>query len=399
MALTSQMARTGSGGRLYTSRRRGRRRANRTRRVVGVTLLLVLISAAAFWWIKDEPAPAAAEAARAAEPGGASEPLAIGSTPVAGVTEPRIRFDDAGSNPAPARPEPDELTMGAPLPPGGANHSPIADPDDAAPAGADSAVAALIADAERALASNEPLVARLLLNRALHDPRASEADRASIRARLSALNDEILFSPRIVEGDPLTERYVIKPNDSLAKIVKAENLAVDWRLIQRINRIGDPRRIRPGQTIKLIRGPFDAVIDKSDYRMDVYARLADDGSADARVYIASFPVGLGQYGSTPVGAWVVRRHSKLVNPPWTNPQTGQRYSADNPDNPIGERWIGLEGVDENTTVLSGYGIHGTIEPESVGAEASMGCVRMRAEDVDFIYELLTEGVSRVEIIP
>jgi len=398
MALASQSARVSSSGRLYTSRR-GRRRINRPRRFLGVIALIALTLAAGWWWMSDTPAPAAADT-------GGGAPIAQPRTPIpsqAVSADPRINFTDEAraANAAPSHPEPfDDLTMGDA--PSSTEPTPAAQPSisqSTTPTPGSGAVAALLADADNALAANEPLIARLLLNRALHDPRASASDQGELRTRLTALNEEILFSPRVVEGDPLTERYIIKPNDSLAKITSAESLQVDWRLLQRINQISDPRRIRIGQTIKLIRGPFDAVIDKSDYRLDLYARLGEDGSTDARMYIASFPVGLGQYGSTPVGSWIVRRNSKLIDPPWTNPQTGQRYSAGNPDNPIGERWIGLEGTNDDTMILSGYGIHGTIDPQSVGTEASMGCVRMRAEDVNLVYEMLTEGVSRVEIQP
>ena len=70
---------------------------------------------------------------------------------------------------------------------------------------------------------------------------------------------------------------------------------------------------------------------------------------------------------------------------------------DNPMNPIGERWIGLVGIDEHTKDLSGLGMHGTIDPDSIGTNSSMGCVRMHGEDVSQMYEMLVGGVSTVEI--
>jgi len=66
-------------------------------------------------------------------------------------------------------------------------------------------------------------------------------------------------------------------------------------------------------------------------------------------------------------------------------------------NPIGERWIGLRGIDERNKDLSGLGIHGTIEPKSIGKNVSMGCVRMLSSDVEEVYEMLLEGVSTVAI--
>jgi lipoprotein-anchoring transpeptidase ErfK/SrfK len=57
------------------------------------------------------------------------------------------------------------------------------------------------------------------------------------------------------------------------------------------------------------------------------------------------------------------------------------------------------GVDEASKKFEGYGIHGTIEPQSIGREMSMGCVRLGAEDVALVYELLMPRVSVVKIVP
>ena len=46
----------------------------------------------------------------------------------------------------------------------------------------------------------------------------------------------------------------------------------------------------------------------------------------------------------------------------------------------------------------GIGIHGTDEPETVGTCASLGCVRMRNEDLLAVAELVTVGCE-VEIVP
>jgi len=110
-------------------------------------------------------------------------------------------------------------------------------------------------------------------------------------------------------------------------------------------------------------------------------------------------VGLGEFGSTPIGSWKVRTNSKLIDPKWVNPRTGEVFQASDPKNPIGERWIGLIGTDAQTSLLEGYGIHGTIAPDSIGREMSMGCVRLDNEDVEWVYELLIDDQSTVQIIP
>ncbi|NBQ16587.1 MAG: hypothetical protein EBU31_18715 [Proteobacteria bacterium] len=49
--------------------------------------------------------------------------------------------------------------------------------------------------------------------------------------------------------------------------------------------------------------------------------------------------------------------------------------------------------------FEGYGIHGTIDDDSIGQQRSMGCVRMHAKDVELVYELLTEPNSTITIAP
>jgi len=58
-----------------------------------------------------------------------------------------------------------------------------------------------------------------------------------------------------------------------------------------------------------------------------------------------------------------------------------------PKNPLGERWIDLG---------DSYGIHGTIEPDSIGTAASRGCIRLRDADIIEVYNFLVNG-SLVEI--
>ncbi len=256
------------------------------------------------------------------------------------------------------------------------------------------ALASVISRAESAVSRNRLVEARTLYNAALLDTSTDNASKSMLRRRITALNDTLLFSPTINEDDPYTGRYQIESGDALSKLPRKLGLNVNWRFIQRINGISDPKRIRVGQRVKTVSGPFHAIISKSAYRMDLYM-----GESSELMYVASFPVGLGENDSTPIGSWVVRKDSKLVNPRWVNPRTGEVFGADNPMNPIGERWIGIEGVDDQTRTLEGFGIHGTIDPESIGTQASMGCVRLGDDDVAMVYELLIEGVSRVAITP
>ncbi len=179
--------------------------------------------------------------------------------------------------------------------------------------------------------------ARQKLAAALESEALDPASRDRARYELTALSRRFVFTPEIVDGDTFARLHIVGSGERLAGIVRAHGLAVDWRFIMRINGIISDRHVRPGQRLKLVTGPFHAVVDKGDYRLDLYL-----GTGAERVFVASYPVGLGEFNSTPVGMFRVRPASKLINPAWSNPRTGDRFAADDPANPIGEHWIGLE---------------------------------------------------------
>ena len=260
-------------------------------------------------------------------------------------------------------------------------------------------IASLVELAEDALDEGRPVSARDYLNRALHHASASASDREALRMRLSILAEELTFGPKIVAGDPMTRSYTVKPGEVISAIAPRQGTELDDAFILRVNNIADATRVPAGKALKLVQGPFHAVVVKDRFRLDLYA---DERDAEGnRIYLRSFRVGLGEYGSTPIGEWIVpdKPNAKAVNPSWRNPRTGEVYPRGAADNPIGTRWIALQGTDQNTELMESYGIHGTIEPETIGTEASMGCVRLVDEDIKLLYEVLMPGRSTVVIIP
>ena len=236
-----------------------------------------------------------------------------------------------------------------------------------------------------AMTDSDPVRARAELTRLLDSNALSAAERAQAYAGINKLAEKLFFSPKIVAGDTVSQSYVVKKGDSLAKISSREKLGTDWRFVQRINGMASEKALRPDMRLKLAHGPFDAEVVKADFRINIYA-----GTGSDRVMVASFPCGTGTNDSTPVGTFKVRSGSKLIDPQWTNPRTGEKFAANDPKNPIGERWIGLQGTTPDTAKFTGYGIHGTTEPQSIGQQMSMGCVRLGDAEVEVVYELIGE---------
>lgn len=194
------------------------------------------------------------------------------------------------------------------------------------------------------------------------------ASRGQIRKQLDDLAQSLYFSPQ----PPYQEPYVVQPGDQLRVI--AQRYKLSWEYISKLNLV-DARKIRMGQKLKVVDGPFAAIVSLSSYELIVHL----NGS-----FVRSYRVGVGKEGTTPLGTFTVK--NKLVDPTYYGPD-GLVMAHDDPQNPLGERWIDIG---------DGFGIHGTIEPDSIGKNASRGCIRMLSKDVEEVYDLLVIG-SQVKI--
>lgn len=250
-------------------------------------------------------------------------------------------------------------------------------------------VAALIA-AATALVGEGPsgiTAAREKLNEVLRMP-MSPQQQSGVKDRLSKLSDQWLFSRTVLPNDPLCESYLVRSADRLETI--GNRYKVPYEILMRINSISDPRNLQAGATIKVVNGPFHAKVYRSTFTMDVYLQTT---------YVRSYSVGLGMPGKeTPTGLWRVRPGGKAYATSWRDPDTGIVYQPEDPDYPLGSRWIALEGLGGQAKGRDGFGIHGTKEPEQIGTAGSRGCIRMYNGAVIQVYNMLVPALSQVEVV-
>ncbi|MDO5027759.1 MAG: L,D-transpeptidase [Bacillota bacterium] len=100
-----------------------------------------------------------------------------------------------------------------------------------------------------------------------------------------------------------------------------------------------------------------------------------------------YPVALGT-SKTPTPSAKATITNMAKNPAWGGMNGKyQPRKANDPLNPLGERWMGLK-----IPGKSGYGIHGTIKPWQIGGYVSNGCIRMFNYDIEnYVFPRLKSG--------
>ena len=86
---------------------------------------------------------------------------------------------------------------------------------------------------------------------------------------------------------------------------------------------------------------------------------------------------------SPTGAYQIV--NSIADPTW---YTKGKIVPPGRCNPLGTRWLGLS--------RKGYGIHGTNRPDSIGRNASHGCIRMRNREVEELFKMVAVG-DQVEL--
>ncbi len=184
--------------------------------------------------------------------------------------------------------------------------------------------------------------------------------------KLTELLDQLAGSVIYSREHRLAPPYRVRPGDNLVQI--ARQYQVSWELLAKINGIRDPSHLEGIETIKVVRGPFHALVDLTRREMTLMLEFQDAEGQSHPLYAGRFPIRALSGVSDLEGQYEVLRKSP-----------GPRAQESGP--------LALE---LSQQVI----IHGPTGADS--PPKSRGSIELPQADMDDIYDILTIG-SRVLI--
>lgn len=191
--------------------------------------------------------------------------------------------------------------------------------------------------------------------------------------------------PKVVDKI-IVDEYLVKRGDTISYI--SQKYQISPTSIMLINNLSDPKKLLAGQKIKIGRLLFEPskiklLVDLFHSKLYVYYKDH---------LLKKLPVAVGRADATPPGIYTVME--KRENP--TLYWKGEIIPPGSLVNGLGSRWIGLSDPQ--------YGIHGTTKPWEIGRRISHGCIRLRNEDVEKLFEFVPIGTevmvfSSIDTIP
>ena len=222
----------------------------------------------------------------------------------------------------------------------------------------------------KGLADQGSVKAALLELSKNYDSPLTEADKQLMLRWLDSLAGRVIYSTdHCLHSQP----YVVKPGDTLETIGQQWN--VPGQLIYNVNanNIVDPQNLIPGTELKVIQGPFNAVINVERQEMTLFLQ---------GMYAGRFAIELGQDGQgIEYGSFMVQE--KLRGQ--TYQASGQVIAPGDPQNPYGQYWIGLNG---NASIHESN--------RTGGLQDNRGSIRLASKDAADVFGILSSG-SQVTI--
>jgi hypothetical protein len=194
------------------------------------------------------------------------------------------------------------------------------------------------------------------------DANLTKAESEKLTELLDRLAGSVIYS----RDHRLEPPYRVRPGDNLVQI--ARQYQVTWELLAKINGIPDPYRLDGVEVLKVLRGPFHALVDLTHRDITLMLEFRDPQGNISPLYAGRFPIRAISGVSELEGQYEVLRKAP-----------GPRLQQPGP--------LALE---LSQQVI----IHGPADPQSL--PKSRATIELPETDMEDIYDILTVG-SRVLI--
>lgn len=213
---------------------------------------------------------------------------------------------------------------------------------------------------------------------------SDDASRAALAEQCIALNRKLL---RDRTNDRDLEILTVAHGESPIHVARrTRGFHGEPGLLFLLNGLHPKAPVRAGVQLLATKGAWSIFVDKSLFKL----WLCYEGAP-----FKGYTVCVGRDDKTPAVAWTV--DLKNPKPAWTAPPDWLEQEKmknpipyGHPKNPLGEYWVGLAAPG-----YTGFGIHGTNEPDTMGTKASNGCVRMLNTEVVELASCVWKGMTVV----
>lgn len=194
--------------------------------------------------------------------------------------------------------------------------------------------------------------------------------RKYIKQILDKIVPQFLSNPQATGA----ETYTVKSGDNLTKIARKNKTSIEF--IRYLNNKKNDN-LRASESLLVIHSIPYIEIYKSAYFLVLYFPNG--------LYCKSYEVCIGANDKTPVKNFTIKE--KIKEPAWYTEENGKTVKIlyGDPRHAIGTRWLGFQD--------DGLGIHGTNDPNSIGKSLSHGCTRLRNNEVEELYEVVSVNTS------
>jgi LysM repeat protein len=223
---------------------------------------------------------------------------------------------------------------------------------------------------QAALDRGELSQALLLLSDWYGDPSLSPAETQEVNLLLSQLAGSVIYSTE----HRLEPPYMVQAGEGLQGI--AQKYDVPWQLLAKINGLSGPEELQPGKQLKVVRGPFSALVDLSQHRMTL---MLD------RRYAGQFAIEVDPTTSVEEGHWTINQ--KLITPG----NVGLMSSS--PSAPSDQKSIMMTNTSGGSSQI--VILRGSNGSAAGSTDPAGRVIRLKVRDVEEVYDILSLGSSVV----